>query len=200
MILVGLTGNLGTGKSTVAGMLAECGAAVIDADAIVHDFFKKNGKIYSAVIKTFGRNIAGEQGVNRKVLADIVFRDPKKLNQLTSIVHPIVLKEVQRKINALRRQKRFRMVVVDAPLLIEAGWHKWVDYLIVVRSTRELQFKRLWEQRRMSKAEAQRRLKTQMPIQQKINMADIVIDNRFHLNDTRKQAHMIVQRLLARTQ
>lgn len=200
MMIVGLTGNLGTGKSTVARMFAEYGAAVIDADAIVHDQFKQKGKMHSAVVKVFGKGIIGEQGIDRRLLGDIVFRNKKKLDQLTSIVHPIVLKEVRQKIKRYKENKMIRMVVIDAPLLIEAGWHKWVDYLIVVKATRELQFQRLWAQRKMSKGQAQIRLKTQMPIQQKINMADIVIDNRSSLNDTRKQTHKIVQRLLARTQ
>ncbi len=196
MIIIGLTGSLGTGKSTVARMFAQLGAAVIDADAVVHSLFGHKGKVYSSVVKAFGKLVAGSNGIDRRLLADIVFKDKNKLKILMSIVHPAALKEVQKKVRILKKEKRLRMVVIDAPLLIEAGWYQWVDYLIVVRSSRDLQFKRLWAERRMSKADAQRRLKTQMPIQQKINMADIVIDNRSSLKDTKKQTHMIVQRIL----
>ena len=198
MITIGLTGSFGTGKSTVARMFARYGAVVIDADAIVHEELKMNGKACAKVVKVFGKDVVSGQGIDRRRLADIVFRDPKKLKQLTSIVHPIVLKEVQARIRKLKKESKVRMVVVDAPLLIEAGWHSWLDYLIVVKASLDLQIRRLSAQRKITKAEILRRLKSQLPIRQKINMADIVIDNRKNLKETQKQTHMIVQRLLLR--
>ncbi|MBL8012584.1 MAG: dephospho-CoA kinase [Candidatus Omnitrophica bacterium] len=198
MITIGLTGNLGTGKSTVAKMFAQCGAVVIDADVIVHGLFKSNPKVINDVVRRFGKEIVSDKVVDRRKLAEIVFRDETKLKQLTSIVHPIALKEVQGQIQRLRKNPQNRMVVIDAPLLIEAGWHKWVDYLIVVKSSRQLQEERLIKERAMSRAEIARRLKAQLPIQQKINMADIVIDNRSSLNNTQQQTNMIVQKLMDR--
>ena len=198
MITIGLTGSFGTGKSTVARMFAGYGAVVIDADAIVHEELKTNGKACAQVANVFGKGVVSGQGIDRRRLADIVFRDPKKLKQLTSIVHPIVLKEVQARIRKLKKESKVRMVVVDAPLLIEAGWHSWLDYLIVVKASLDLQIRRLSAQRKITKAEILRRLKSQLPIRQKINMADIVIDNRKNLKETQKQTHMIVQRLLLR--
>lgn len=198
MITIGLTGSFGSGKSTVARMFARYGAVVIDADAIVHDELKINGKAYAKVSKVFGKGVVFGQGINRRLLADIVFRDPKKLKQLTAIVHPIVLKEVQARIRKLKKESKVRMVVVDAPLLIEAGWDRWVDYLIVVKASLDLQIRRLSAQRKITKAEIFRRLKSQLPIRQKISMADIVIDNRMNLKETQKQTYMIVQRLLLR--
>lgn len=200
MITIGLTGSLGTGKSTVARMFAKEGAVVIDADAIVHEQLKKNGKAYKQVVKTFGKEVVSQEGIDRRRLAEIVFRDPKKLKLLTSIVHPIALKEVQARIKELKKQPKVRMVVVDAPVLIEAGWHSWVDYLVVVKASRGLQVRRLMAQRKMAKAEILRRLQSQLPIRKKISMADIVIDNRKSLEETQKQTHMIVQRLLVRAQ
>ena len=198
MIVVGITGNLGSGKSTVARMFANYGAVVIDADAIAHDQLKGTGKAFAKVVRVFGKGIITKREIDRRKLADIVFRDPKKLKQLTSIVHPIILKEVRSRIGALAKRSKINMVVVDAPLLIEAGWHKWVDYLIVVKASRDLQVRRVMIQRQMPRSEVLRRLRSQMPIQQKINMADIVIDNRMNLKETQKQTHMIAQRLLAR--
>lgn len=198
MITIGLTGSFGSGKSTVARMFARYGAVVIDADAIVHEELKINGKAYARVAKVFGKSVVLAQGINRRLLADIVFRDPKKLKQLTAIVHPIVLKEVQARIRKLKKESKVRMVVVDAPLLIEAGWDRWVDYLIVVKASLDLQIRRLSAQRKITKAEIFRRLKSQLPIRQKISMADIVIDNRMNLKETQKQTYMIVQRLLLR--
>lgn len=198
MITIGLTGNLGTGKSTVAKMFAQCGAVVIDADSIVHDLLKNNQKIVNDIVGAFGDKVLTDKAIDRRKLAEIVFRNVKKLKQLTSVVHPAAFKEVQIQIKALKKNPKNRMVVIDAPLLIEAGWHKWVDYLIVVKSSRQLQDKRLTQSRQISKAEIARRLKTQIPIQQKINMADIVIDNRSSLNKTQEQTRMIVQKLMDR--
>ena len=198
MITIGLTGSLGSGKSTVARMFARYGAVVIDADAIAHDALKVTGKAFVKIVRVFGKDIASENGIDRRKLADIVFHDPKKLKQLTSIVHPIVLKEVRSRIKVLAQKSKINMAVVDAPLLIEAGWHKWVDYLIVVKASRDLQIRRVMAQRQMPRSEILRRLRSQMPIQQKINMADIVIDNKMNLKETQKQTHMIVQRLLVR--
>lgn len=179
-------------------MFAQCGAVVIDADVIVHGLFKSNPKVINDVVRRFGKEIVSDKVVDRRKLAEIVFRDETKLKQLTSIVHPIALKEVQGQIQRLRKNPQNRMVVIDAPLLIEAGWHKWVDYLIVVKSSRQLQEERLIKERAMSRAEIARRLKAQLPIQQKINMADIVIDNRSSLNNTQQQTNMIVQKLMDR--
>lgn len=198
MITIGLTGNLGTGKSTVARMFAQSGAAVIDADAVAHVLLKNNPKIIKEVVRVFGRDILTGKGIDRRKVADIVFRSKKKLKQLTSILHPVALKEVQTQIQKLRRNPKNRMVVIDAPLLIEAGWHTWVDYLIVVKSSRQLQETRLMKARQITKAEIKRRLKSQLPIRQKINMADIVIDNRSSLNKTLKQTRLIVQKLMDR--
>lgn len=198
MITIGLTGNLGTGKSTVAGMFAKYGAKIIDADAVVHEMLSSNAKVKKDVIRSFGKEILTDGVIDRRVLGQIVFKDAKKLKQLTSVVHPAALKEVQAQIQMFRKKPKVRMVVIDAPLLIEAGWHTWVDYLIVVKSSRRLQEMRLHKERRMSKSEIRRRLKFQLPIRQKINMADIVIDNRFSLTKTQEQTRVIVQRLLDR--
>jgi len=198
MIIIGLTGSLGTGKSTVAQIFKEAGVVVIDADLIVHELLKNNKTVLSEIKRIFGEAVFVQKQIDRKKLGQVVFGDVKKLKLLTAILHPIALKEVLSQINQVKNNTNVRMVVVDAPLLIEAKWHLWVDYLIVVKSSRELQFKRLWQQRKMSKAEILRRLKVQLPIRQKINMADIVIDNRSTLSDTQKQTRMIIQRLLAR--
>lgn len=199
MITIGLTGNLGSGKTTVARIFAKLGAVVIDADAIVHEQLKSTGKAFAKVVHAFGKNIISNGEIDRRKLADIVFRDPKQLKQLTSIVHPIALKEVRSRINTLKKASKTHIAVIDAPLLIEAGWHRWVDYVIVVKATRELQVKRIMAQRPMKKQEILRRLRMQLPVAQKTNMADIVIDNRKTLQETEKQTRMIVQRLLVRT-
>jgi len=182
----------------VARMFAQKGAKVIDADQFVHEHLKPTGKVYAIVVRAFGKKILNGKDIDRRKLAGVVFRDPRKLKKLTSIVHPVILKEVQARIKNLKRNTRIRLVVVDAPLLIEAGWHKWVDYVILVQASRSQQIRRVQAQRPINRAEILRRIKSQMPMRQKINMADIVIDNRKTLKETQKQTHMIAQRLLAR--
>ena len=198
MILIGLTGNLGSGKTTVARIFAKLGAFVIDADAIAHEQLKRTGKAFSKVVRSFGKEIVLNGEIDRQKLADIVFQESKKLKQLTSIVHPIILKEVRSRINTLKKGSKTRMVVIDAPLLIEAGWNRWVDYVIVVKATREQQVQRIMAQRPMKRKDIMRRFRMQLPVIKKINMADMVIDNRKTLKETEKQARIIVKRLLAR--
>lgn len=191
MITVGLTGGLGSGKSSVAKLFAKKGAVVIDADQLVHKSLQVGGKSYAKVVRAFGKEILSGEKISRSILASIVFHSPRELEKLTAIIHPIILKEVQSKIRTLKRNHKTRVVIVDAPLLIEAGWQRWVDYLIVVKASRQLQIKRVQAARSISRAEILRRMKVQMPITQKINMADIVIDNRRNLSETKKQVDAI---------
>jgi len=193
MITIGLTGGLGTGKSTVATMFARCGACIIDADKLVHKSLEPGGSCYTKVIRAFGDGILKGGAVSRQKLAAIVFRSPLKLKKLTSIIHPMIEKEVRTKIHELKRNQKIPMVVIDAPLLIEAGWHQWVDYLIVVKASQAQAIRRVQAQRQLSRAEILRRIKAQMPITQKIRMADIVIDNRKNLNATQHNVEKIVQ-------
>lgn len=180
-------------------MFSRLGAVVIDADRIVHDALRSSGRAYSKVIKVFGKDIVLQGEIDRRKLAEIVFLDPRKLKRLTSIVHPIAFNEVRSRIRKIEKASKTKMVIIDAPLLIEAGWHRWMDYVIVVKATRDLQIRRVMAQRHMSRADIFRRIKVQMPVIQKINMADIVIDNRKTLKETEKQTRMIVQRIMDRT-
>jgi len=193
MIIIGLTGGLGTGKSTVAKMFAQAGAQVIDADALVHEGLHSGGSCYAKVVRAFGKGILEGKEINRRTLAEIVFSSPLKLKKLTSIIHPIIQKEVQSKIQKLNKNPKTRLVVIDAPLLIEAGWHRWVDYLIVVKASTALAVRRAQARGNISRAQILRRMKAQMPVTQKIRMADIVIDNRKHLNETQHQVEKIIQ-------
>jgi dephospho-CoA kinase len=191
MILIGLTGGLGTGKSTAAHMFGRRGAQVVDADRLVHESLRPKGPAYVKVIRAFGQGILDGDRIDRRKLADIVFRSPAKLKKLTSIIHPIVEKEVRRQ--AAKFKNRKTLVVVDAPLLIEAGWHRWVDYLIVVKASQALAVRRVSAQKNIPRADILRRIKAQMPITQKIRMADVVIDNRKNLKATQRQVENIVR-------
>jgi len=175
--LIGLTGNIATGKSLVAQMLAELGARVIDADQVAHDVMLPGGPAYGAVVEAFGTDILGEAdadgAIDRAKLGAIVFRDPAALRRLEQIVHPATIAAVNRLIAAAAEQ----VVVVEAIKLIEAGMHRRYEALWVVTAPREVQIARLMAIRGLSQAEAALRVDAQPPQAEKAALADLVIVN-----------------------
>lgn len=172
--LIGLTGNIATGKSAVARMLAGLGATVIDADRVAHEVMEPGGAAYAAVVDAFGPEILNPGGtVDRRRLGDIVFRDPAALARLEAAVHPAVLLEVGRRIAAAEAD----VVVVEAIKLIEAGMHRAYDALWVVTAPREVQIERLVRERGMTHDEATLRVDAQPPQEEKAALADQVLVN-----------------------
>jgi dephospho-CoA kinase len=174
MLKIGITGSFGTGKSTVATMFKRCGAKVIDADALVHRLLKDDAGCRREIHKAFGDGVLAARGIDRSRLAAIVFADPKALRKLESILHPRAWRETEQ---ALKRLGRAKAVVVDAPLLIEAGWQRRVDRLVVVSSTRAQQVARIGKRTGLAGPEVLRRIRRQMPLKDKIKHADFVVDN-----------------------
>ncbi|MBF0489666.1 MAG: dephospho-CoA kinase [Candidatus Omnitrophica bacterium] len=196
MFIIGLTGGIGSGKTTIAGMFKDLGAKVIDADAITRDILTHDGKCIKKVAKAFGHGIlASSKEINRSVLANIVFQDPRELKKLTDILYPIGLKEVKKQI---AKAKKTKLIVLDVPLLFESGWDKLADVIIVVQSTQHIQIQRMQKRTGLSKADILRRMRCQMPIKEKLQRADIVIDNRKTFNQTDAQVRAIVHRLYQR--
>ena len=183
---------MGTGKSTVAAMFTKRGAAVIDADAITRELLGPKGKCSKKVAKIFPGAILNSL-LSRQALASIVFQNSRTLRKLTDIIHPQALKEVRKRVSLYKNKP---LIVLDVPLLFESGWEKIADVTVVVRALRRQQFKRL--KGRLSGADITRRLRLQMPLSEKIRRADIVIDNRGTLADTRKQVDAVVDRLRQR--
>jgi dephospho-CoA kinase len=182
--LIGLTGNIATGKSTVAKMLEELGATVIDADALVHELQHSGTPVYNDMVAVFGPGILDRAGeIDRKALGSIVFADPEKLRVLESIVHPAVLIESARRI----MEAPTPIVVYEAIKLIEAGRVEMWDALGVVTAGSEVQLQRLMRDRQMSEAEARQRITAQPPQDEKIKHATTIIDNSAALADTRRQ-------------
>ncbi|MGD8473929.1 MAG: dephospho-CoA kinase [Anaerolineae bacterium] len=172
--LIGLTGNIATGKSLVAQMLAELGAFVIDADRVAHEVMAPDGPAYDAVIEAFGRDVVAPDGtVDRGKLGEIVFRDPKALERLEKAVHPATIAEVTLRI----LQATKPVVVVEAIKLIEAGMHRAYDALWVVTAPRSLQIERLVNERGLAEEEAALRVDAQPPQEEKAAVADLVIVN-----------------------
>jgi dephospho-CoA kinase len=182
--LIGLTGNIATGKSTVAQMLEELGATVIDADALVHELQQPGTPVFADIVAAFGSGILDRAGkIDRKALGSIVFADPEKLRVLESIVHPAVLIESARRI----AEAPTPIVVYEAIKLIEAGRAEMCDALWVVTARSDVQLQRLMRDRNTSEAEARQRIEAQPPQSEKIEHATVVIDNSETLADTQQQ-------------
>jgi len=200
MIIAGITGTIGTGKSTVAGMFGELGAFIIDADKLARAVVEPGKTAWQGIIDYFGRDILNsDQTVNRQMLADIVFRDGGKLQKLNSIVHPEVLREDQRLVEERKSVDPEGLIVKDIPLLLEMGpdvAKLLVDKIIVVYASVEVQIKRLIA-RGVEEADARNRIKTQIPVQDKTQFADFVINNDGTLEETRLQVKKIYAQLMA---
>jgi dephospho-CoA kinase len=181
--LIGLTGNIATGKSTVAKLLQDLGATVIDADALVHELQRRGTATYDAIVAAFGPGILNQAGeIDRKALGSIVFADPAQLRVLESILHPAVLIESMHRIS----EATTPVVVYEAIKLIEAGRAEMCNALWVVAARYEVQLERLMRDRKMSEAEARQRIDAQPPQSEKIQRATVVIDNSGTLAETQQ--------------
>lgn len=176
MILVGLTGGVATGKSTVAKMFKQCGAVVIDADELAHNVVKPGKPAWCQIVKTFGKTVLNpDRTLNRRELGGIVFGSRTKLRQLEQIIHPRVAREQARLTRRAARIDPTAVVIYDVPLLFEAGIDKRVDKTVVVTADRKTQIARLKKRNGLSHAEAIRRIRSQMPLAKKIQRADYVL-------------------------
>ena len=195
MLVVGLTGSFGTGKTTVALMFARLGAKVIDADKIAHRLMRPKGACVQSIIKAFGKKIVSRGQIDRKALAQIVFNSPEKLKRLCQIIHPPVIRETKKEIAAYKKRKKRGVIVIDAPLLIEAGLDRQADILVVVGASREKQVERIKRRMNISQSQIIKRINMQLSIREKQRRADIVIDNRGSIKATRKQVDDIWKKL-----
>jgi dephospho-CoA kinase len=187
MIVVGLTGGVATGKSTVAKIFKRCGAVVIDADELAHEVVKPGKPAWREIVKTFGKTVLNtDRSLNRQALGSIVFRNSKKRRQLERIIHPRVARKQALLTKQAVRKDPHAVVIYDVPLLFEAGIDKRVDKIIVVTADRQTQMARLKKRNGFSHAEAIRRIRSQMPLSKKVRLADIVIDGTLRRQDAMK--------------
>lgn len=183
MKVVGLTGNIACGKSTVAGMLADLGAVVIDADAVVHELQRRGTSLHAAVVAEFGVGILRDDGaIDRAKLGAIVFADPQRLARLEALTHPAVIEEVEARL----RKVEAPAAVVEAVKLVEAGMHRRCDSLWVVTCPRAVQVERL-RGRGLDAAAIVARLDAQPAVGPKLALADVVIENGGSRDGTRRQ-------------
>lgn len=192
--LLGLTGNIACGKSTVLRRLRELGAHTIDADALIHVILRRGGAAYEPVVEEFGEGIAGPDGeIDRRALGRIVFSDPARLKRLEEIEHPIVRRMIQEEIESAVEP----VVVVDAIKLFESGWAARSDTVWVVTCRRDQQIDRLMSTRGYPREEAEMRVDAQSPQEEKVARADVVIDNSGTLEETYRRVDAAWQELLS---
>ncbi|HHX10643.1 MAG TPA: dephospho-CoA kinase [Firmicutes bacterium] len=191
LYVLGLTGGIATGKSTVSRHLRRLGAYVIDADKVAHQVTMPGTPGYLKVVERFGGEVVTPEGaLDRKALGRIVFGDREALSALNSIVHPLVIEETHNMLDGLDRCFAGRgaraCVVLDVPLLFEAGIDRICDEIWVVAVDLELQIKRLRERDGYSREEALSRIRSQMPLEEKTACADVVIDNSGSIEHTQR--------------
>ncbi len=198
MLIVGLTGGIVSGKTTVAQILHGLGAKIIDADKIGHQIMRPHQKVWKNIVQHFGEEIlADNQEIDRKKLGQIVFSNQNKLNLLNQITHPEIISEIKRMINQIKdKSTRDTICIIDAPLLYEANIDYLVDRTIVVYLDYEKQIKRLYQRNGLSREEAVKRIKSQIPMEKKARMADYVIDNRLSIEQMKAQVIQIWEELI----
>jgi len=187
MRIFGLTGNIGSGKSTVASMLREAGIPVLDADRISKDVMAPGGRAYGAVVQAFGRGIVRDDGtIDRKRLGEIVFADPSLRERLEAITHPAILDAMKEAIAGIEREGH-RAVVVEAALIHESGRKGLFEAVISVTCKRETAISRLAARDGMSRNQAEARLRAQMDADRKAGASDYLIENSGDIESTRRQ-------------
>lgn len=198
MTIIGLTGSIASGKSLVSGILKELGANIVDADKIAREIVEPGQKAWMDIKNVFGADILSEDGtINRKKLAGLVFEFPDKLEILNSITHPHIIAKITEEVNNYRVQKDnlAGALVIDAPLLIETGLNKLVDSVWVVFVPEKIQIERLMARDNISREEAQDRINSQMPANEKLKYADFIIDNSGGVFETKQKVESIWKQL-----
>ena len=195
MKVIGLTGGIGSGKSTVSQFLAELGAVLIDADRVGHEAFKPDTEIWREVVAAFGRGILASTGeIDRGRLGEIVFDNPESLARLNQIMHPRMYDMVKAQIEEYRRQG-VDVVVLEAPLLIEANWTSLVDEIWVTVAPESTVLRRIEEQTGLPEQQSLARIRSQLSSEERIRHADVVISTDCDLDELRDRVSELWQRL-----
>ena len=177
MFTIGLTGGIGTGKTEICRILGELGAYVIDADRIVHESYRNNSKIRTAVVAEFGVGIVSSDGdIDRAQLGSIVFGDIHALRRINNVIHPLVLEELRSRLDTIQCSG-VEVVVVEVPLLVEAGWNSIFDEVWVTVVDEETAIRRTTERSGLSSKKIHARIRSQTDDEARLSIADAVIDN-----------------------
>lgn len=195
MLRVGLTGGIASGKSAVAARMRELGLTVLNADLLAHRLMEPGQSAYDDVVREFGRDVLAADGaVDRKKLGEIVFHDAARRERLNRIVHPRVIEAREEQLKQMEAENPRGLAIVEAALLIEAGYYKKLDRLVVCSCRPEQQMERL-RARGLSEEEARQRIAAQLPLEEKLRLADEVVDCSGTLEETRRQTDELVARL-----
>jgi dephospho-CoA kinase len=192
MLIAGLTGGLGCGKTSVASALRDLGCYVIEADDLGHEALRPDGPAYAATVAAFGEGIVGEEGaIVRSRLAAIVFSDPAQLLRLNAIVHPAVHELAHQRFREIGKRDPLAIVIYVAAILVETGGYREFPKLIVVHCTRQQQIERALQRPGAKLADILARLERQFPIENKLKLADYVIDAGGTIEETLRQTKMV---------
>ncbi len=197
MKVIGLTGGISSGKSTVSQFLAELGAVIIDADKVGHEAFKTDSEAWREVVAAFGRQIITANGaIDREKLGEIVFSNSEARSRLNQIMHPRMYDLVKTRLEEYRRQGA-GVVVLEAPLLLEAGWTSLVDEVWVTTASEATVLKRLRERTGLSEEESLARIRSQLPTEKRVKHADVVINADCSLEELKAKVKELWQELQA---
>lgn len=195
-LLVGLTGGMGSGKTTVGELFKALGARVLDADVICRSLVEPGKPAWQEIVDLLGDGIIkDDQTLDRRKIADIVFKDPEKKERLEAILHPRVIEEEQAIYKDILKDAPDALVIIDAALLIESGNYRKVDKVIVIACDEETQLERIMAKNMFSREDAQRRLQQQMPLEEKIKFADYVLYNDSGLSGLKKKVEALFHQL-----
>jgi dephospho-CoA kinase len=196
--IIGLTGGIGSGKSTVAQFLKELGAVVIDADKVGHEVLRSNAEVKQEVVTAFGKGVlTPDGGVSRKKLGRMVFTNPESLPKLNMIMHPRIAALVKTRLEGYRKDGA-RVVVVEAPLLLEAGWASLVDEVWVTVASEATVLERLRGRAGFSEAESLKRIRSQMSAAERMGRASVVIDTDCSLGELKEMIGGLWRELTSR--
>lgn len=192
-LIIGLTGSIGTGKSTIANKFRDLDIPVVDADLIAREVVEPGKDAYQDIVATFGKEILqNDKTLDRKALGNIVFNNEEKRKQLNAIIHPAIRKEMVRQRDEWVRNGK-ECVVLDIPLLYESGLTHYVDKVIVVYVDPEIQLQRIMDRDQSTEEEAKSRINSQIPVSEKAKKADAVIDNNRSKEESYRQLKAILE-------
>jgi dephospho-CoA kinase len=199
MLTIGVTGGIGSGKTTVTKILEDLGAPIIDADKVGHAIYAPGGPAYDSVIAAFGRGILASDGsVDRRKLGPIVFADPDALKRLNSIVHPKMFARMREMVDTLRANGERNPIVVEAAILIEADWQPLFDEIWLVTASRERVVERIERDRGLKPEQTESRIRAQLPDEDRRKYSTVVITNDGTIEDLREKVAGLWQGALAR--
>lgn len=194
VLMIGITGGIASGKSTVVAMIKEAGYQVIDADQVVHQLQEKGGRLYEALKQAFGNEILKEAGdLNRKKLSEMVFSNPSHMATSSAIQNQIIKEELAAERDQLAQSQT--VIFMDIPLLIELGYQDWFDAIWLVYADAQTQLRRLMARNHLREVDAKKRLSSQLSIEEKRPYASLVIDNSGDMGTLRKQVHKALEQL-----